>query len=83
MLLAIAVGFASAACGDDNPSVQDAKSGGDAPDAMGSNATFTSFVINLVKNVSPNSTPAPFSSFSSLPDPDGSDNNLNAYDSLF
>ncbi len=37
----------------------------------GSAATLTSFVIDLIDNHSTDPTPAPFSAFSALPDPDG------------
>jgi hypothetical protein len=77
LALALSLGSTSAVtgCGDDNPTLQDAGSN--------SNATFTSFVIDLVLNHGSDATPAPFTSFSTLPDPDGSDNNPNAYNALF
>ena len=73
----IAVGLALAAgCGDDHPY------GPDAGGGPGS-GTLTAYVIDLVQNHTDDPTPAPYSDFSSLPDPDGSANNTAAYASLF
>jgi hypothetical protein len=79
----------AAACGSSNKS-HPADAEPDTPekhDAMidggGSATTFTSFVINLVVNVTADSAPAAFSTFATLPDPDGTDNNTSAYASLF
>lgn len=82
--IAISVGLAvaSTGCGDDNPTLA-----GDAPttgsDGSMPNATLTSFVIDLIKNHSTDPTPADYSTFSALPDPDGDDNNTAAYSVLF
>ena len=73
--------FVLAACGDDSPFVQ--KDGGPPGDGPNPNATFTSYVIDLVNNHGADVTPAPYSAFSALPDPDGDANNLTAYTSLF
>jgi hypothetical protein len=71
---------ATTGCGDDNPTLgqQDGSGSGSNP-----GATFTSFVIDLVLNHGSDATPAAFTSFSTLPDPDGSANNPNAYNALF
>jgi hypothetical protein len=82
--LAIVMGFALAACGDDNPSVQDGSPGSDAIDAPMPGNTFTTFVIDLVQNkTADNTDPVAFDQFSTLPDPDGDNNNTAAYDPLF
>jgi hypothetical protein len=75
--LAISLGTAVATtgCGDDNPTLQDAGSA--------SGGTFAAFVIDLVLNHGSDATPAAFTSFSTLPDPDGSDNNPNTFNALF
>lgn len=74
-----------AACGDDHP-----KAPGDAgadspvvmPDAPTTAATLTSFVIDLVQHhTNASDSPRPYSDFSGLPDPDGS--NASAYAPLF
>jgi|HubBroStandDraft_2_1064218.scaffolds.fasta_scaffold471221_2 hypothetical protein len=83
VLLAIVVGLGQGfvtACGDDNPQLQD----GSMPPMDGSGSgvdTFTKFVIDLIET--PPATPAAFSTFSTLPDPDALDNNGSAYSSLF
>ena len=77
--LAIVVVLVSA-CGDDSPTVQD---GSSTPDGPNPNATFTSYVIDLVKNHTGDTTPAPYADFMALPDPDGDANNVHAYDPLF
>lgn len=89
--VAILLGLALAACGDDNPSTKDASPGQDttmmnpdaAPDGGNPNANFTTFVIDLVKNHT-NSTEAPvaFTTFSTLADPDAT-STTNPYASLF
>jgi hypothetical protein len=75
----LGVGLALAsACGDDHPYVP--------ADGGGSNAgsgTLTAFVIDLIENHTDDPTPADYSTFSTLPDPDGTANNTAAYDSLF
>jgi hypothetical protein len=91
--LALVLGLAAiAACGNDNPSV-----GNDAPapgSDAGSNAgsdggtqppeTLTAFVIDLVTNhTTATELPQPYSAFSTLADPDATNNNLAAYQSLF
>src|SRR5438309_9622811 len=75
-MFALVVGLA--ACGafnNDNPQVQDAA--GSGSDATTPPATFTSFVIDQIKNHSADTTPVPYASFKDLPDPDT--NNPNAY----
>jgi hypothetical protein len=85
MLLAIVVGLGQGfvtACGDDNPQLQDGSTPG--MDGSGSGVeTLTKFVIDLINNHSNDPTPAAFSTFSTLPDPDALDNNGSAYSSLF
>jgi len=76
----IAFGLAAGACGGDNPTLQDAST----PDAsQPGGATLTSYVIDLVTNHSNDPTPAAYTDFSTLPDPDGDTNNVHAYDTLF
>lgn len=84
----LVLALALAACGDNTSNgKQDAgidgpKSTPDAsPDAPPA-ATFTSFVIDLVKNHTADTTAAvPYTSFQALPDPDT--NNGSAYNPLF
>ena len=79
--LALVASLGFAACGDDHPYVPgDSGSGGSNGSGDG---TFTAFVIDLVVNHSSDPTPADYSTFANLPDPDGSNNNTSAYDSLF
>jgi hypothetical protein len=84
LLFAIVVGLGQgfvAACGDDNPQLQD---GSTMMGDGGSGAeTFTKFVIDLIENHGSDTTPFAFSAFSTLPDPDALDNNGSAYSSLF
>jgi hypothetical protein len=88
-LLAMALLVAATACGSSgnngkkDSSVDSPKTIDGPTDGSSAPATFTTFVINLVENVPANSTPAAFASFSTLPDPDGEDNNTAAYSSLF
>ena len=75
-----------AACGDDHQKLPaDAGPSGDAtpmPDAPMPEATLTSYVIDLVQHhTTATEQPRPYSEFSSLPDPDGS--NGSAYAPLF
>ena len=86
----IALGLATAGCGDDNPVAQDSGVPHidsrliDAPvDAPIVAATLTSFVIDLINNHTNDPTPAAFTAFDTLPDPDKDNNNIHAYDSLF
>ncbi|HUJ58292.1 MAG TPA: hypothetical protein VLX92_07360 [Kofleriaceae bacterium] len=82
MLLGLVLGLALAGCGPDDK----LHLGGDAgtgSDAGPPGATLTSYVIDLVNNHSSDPTPAAYAEFSTLPDPDGSDNNTAAYSSLF
>ena len=81
----LALGLATAACGDDSGTTKDASNpdtnnpGQDTmmPDAPMA-ATFTSFVIDLVKNhTTSTEAPQPYSAFSSLPDPDGNCSTVN------
>jgi hypothetical protein len=82
LLLALAL----AACGDNDkvtpdgsPPMPDAP-----PDATPPTPTLTTFVIDLVANQTSDTTePLPFDQFSMLPDPDGTNNNVHAYDPLF
>jgi hypothetical protein len=70
--VALAFGFG---CGDDSPYVpQDA-----GPDDQ----TFTKFVIDLVTNHTVDPDPVSYEAFKDLADPDGDNNNVNAYDGLF
>lgn len=84
---ALALVVALVSCGDDlRPSVtgNDGGGGSDAPPDTPPAATFTTFVLDLVKNqTADNTQPKPFADFSTLPDPDGDNNNLDAYKSLF
>ena len=85
---------AAAACGGNNngpgqdappppPPGSDANPGSDAPPPPPT-ATLTSYVIDLVTNhTTATDLPRPFTEFASLPDPDGANNNLTAYQSLF
>jgi hypothetical protein len=83
--LAIAlVAAVAAACGSDHKAPSDAMADAappPTPDAPAS-ATFTSYVIDLVKNQTSNATaPRPYSEFHTLPDPDVG--NGSAYAPLF
>ncbi|MEO8846567.1 MAG: hypothetical protein ABI591_20080 [Kofleriaceae bacterium] len=78
--LAMAIGLTAAACGDDSPFVPDDGNGSGSGSGA---ATFTSFVLDLVTNHTTDPTPADYSTFKDLPDPDGDTNNGSAYDSLF
>ncbi|HEY1550499.1 MAG TPA: hypothetical protein VGG28_21875 [Kofleriaceae bacterium] len=79
-LLALAIGVLLAACGDDHPYVPGDSGSGSNVQPGG---TLTDFVIDLIENHSNDPTPAAYSTFSTLPDPDGSNNNGSAYSSLF
>src|SRR5205814_7182822 len=84
-VLVLAAVIALAACGDD---IRPPGGGGGDGGGSGSEglppATFTTFVIDLILNQTANNTqPKAFVDFSTLPDPDGDTNNLNAYKSLF
>jgi hypothetical protein len=91
--LVLAALLAAAACGGNNngpgqdappppPPGSDANPGSDAPPPPA--ATLTSYVIDLVTNhTTATELPRPFTEFASLPDPDGANNNLTAYQSLF
>ncbi len=73
-----------AACGDDHVKKAPADAGTDTamPDAPTTAATLTSYVIDLVQHhTTATDTPRPYSEFSALPDPDGS--NGSAYAPLF
>jgi|SRR5580704_8624421 hypothetical protein len=77
--IAVGLALASSACGDDSPYVpQDGPGSG-----SGGAGTLTAFVIDLVENHSNDPTPAAYTDFATLPDPDGSANNTAAYSSLF
>ena len=73
-LIAVAIGLAAAACGDDSPHLADA-----GPDDQ----TFTAFVIDLVNNHTGDEAPVAYETFSDLPDPDGDNNNVAAFEALF
>ena len=69
------------ACGDDNPTLAP-DSSNPMPDAPNPQATFTSYVIDLVMNQTSDTTTArAYSEFEGLPDPDS--DNATAYSSLF
>jgi|HubBroStandDraft_4_1064222.scaffolds.fasta_scaffold739831_2 hypothetical protein len=82
LLIAAAFVLAAGACGP-NPKLHLADGPTVGSDAPTPPATFTTFVINLVLNESHTPTPAAYTTFSTLPDPDGADNNTSAYSSLF
>ena len=93
--LALAAVLAAAACGGNSsnggqdatppPGGSDANPGGSdggvtPPPAQ----TLTAYVIDLVMNhTTATDLPRPFTEFATLTDPDGSANNLTAYQSLF
>jgi hypothetical protein len=83
LLLAVAL----AACGSSNKGHPADASPDTKIDAMidagSAVATLTTFVIAMVEANDSAGPPAAFSTFSSLPDPDGTNNNTAAYDSLF
>jgi ABC-type phosphate/phosphonate transport system substrate-binding protein len=84
VVAACAIG--AAACGDGNSDKPDAAPNPiDAPvDAPVTPVNLTSYVTDLVKNQTMDTTaPKAFGEFSTLPDPDGDANNTSAYDSLF
>jgi len=81
------------ACGDDSKK-QDPDGMPDAgmdptPDAMpdapsDEELTLTGYVLDLIgTQTTGTAAPRPYAEFSSLPDPDGANNNLTAYQSLF
>ena len=79
-ILFIAAIALAAACGDDSPHL--AGDSGMPPDGPNPQATFTSYVIDLVKNQTADNTAArAYDEFSALPDPD--QDNATAYSSLF
>lgn len=82
--LVLVAALVASACGDDShPNTQDA-SGDATNDGSTPNASLTAFVIDLVNNQTASNTPAvPFASFSTLPDPDATNNNTAAYGALF
>ena len=89
--LLLALGLAGMACGD-NEAKPDAPvvppidgSSQDAPtDGTVTPATLTAYVIDLVKNhTNETELPKPFTDFSTLPDPDQTNNNVTAYSTLF
>jgi hypothetical protein len=80
----IGLGFASGACGPDDPKLaEDSGVDPDAPPDAPPAANFTTFVIDLVTNHGNDPMPASFDTFKDLPDPDGDNNNAAAYTSLF
>lgn len=83
MKRALLLVLALAACGDDHLEKAPTDAGADtAPDAPGTAASLTSYVIDLVQHhTTATDTPRPYSEFESLPDPDGS--NGSAYAPLF
>ncbi len=76
---ALACVLGAAACGDNiKPGGTGGDGGPDGPPIV--DPTFTTFVIDLVSNKTANDTqPVPFADFSTLPDPDGDNNNTAAY----
>ena len=80
LLVAIVLGLAAGACGDDSPYV--AKDAGVEPDAPEA-STFTKFVIDLISNHGSDPAPAGYETFKDLPDPDGDNNDQSAYSGLF
>ena len=78
--LILVLGLTSAACGDDTPYVP---SDGNGSGSGSGSATLTSYVIDLIQNHSTDQTPAAYTDFATLPDPDGDTNNGSAYNSLF
>jgi hypothetical protein len=81
--------LAVAACGSSNKG-HPADASPDTPkpidamiDAGSAAATLTSFVIAMVETNNAAGPPAAFSTFATLPDPDGTNNNTTAYESLF
>jgi len=82
--LALALGLAAGACGNDNKlHLGDDAGVGSGSDGGQPTTTLTSYVIDLVNNHTSDPAPAPYSAFQTLPDPDGSNNNTGAYSSLF
>jgi hypothetical protein len=84
--LALALVLVVAACGDGKKTETPDSGMQPMPDAMADasnpEATFTSYVIELITNQTSNTTPArPYAEFATLPDPDTS--NGSAYQSLF
>jgi hypothetical protein len=87
----LALGLAAVACGDDGNTTPDAPKPPidgtmiDAPmiDAPPAPVTLTSYVIDLITNHTDNGPPRAFTDFSTLMDPDQTNNNLAAYASLF
>ena len=79
-VIAVGLALASSACGDDSPYVPADGSGSGSDSGAG---TLTAFVIDLIQNHTNDPTPAAYTDFSTLPDPDGSANNTAAYASLF
>jgi len=90
------LGLGALACGDNNtkpdaavpPMIDAAMVDSTMIDAPVVAATFTTYVIDLVKNHTDNTGASrPFSEFSALPDPDGTSNNGNGtqgvYSTLF
>jgi hypothetical protein len=73
-LLIVATVFAFG-CGDDSPYVPQ--------DAPPEEQTLTKFVIDLIDNHSQDPAPAAYDAFKDLPDPDGDNNNVTAYQGLF
>jgi ABC-type glycerol-3-phosphate transport system substrate-binding protein len=79
----LAAAAALAACGDDHQAA-DAPQIDSAIDGPPQGATLTTFVIDLVQNkTADNTDPVAFDQFSTLPDPDGDNNNTAAYNPLF
>lgn len=83
--LAAALALAAVGCGDDTSGDNNPGTDGPSPDAdvdAPPEATFTSFVIDLVMNqTAGNTDPRPYLDFADLDDPDL--DNPAAYDSLF
>lgn len=82
-LVAIILGLAIGACGDDTPYVPGGGDGGGSGSGSNTPATLTSYVLDLVQNHTADQAPHPYSEFKDLSDPDGDMNNVHAYDALF
>jgi hypothetical protein len=62
-------------CGDDSPYVPQ--------DAPPEEQTLTTFVIDLINNHTEDPAPVAYDAFKDLPDPDGDNNNVTAFEGLF
>lgn len=89
LALILALALSAAACGDDSPAVPSDSpmppgDGSGSGSGSGDHPTLTSYVIDLVMHhTTATETAHAYSEFSTLPDPDGTANNVSAYASLF